>query len=139
MGEELVPFIDSRYRTVHNRTGRALMGASLGGVISAWTALKYPALFGHVLGQSSAFQIDDEKVIGALARLKGGSNPFVFYLDVGTMEPLVDVNRRVRIMLASKGLPVFYKEGDSGHNWTSWRDRLANAYLVLWSGNIDYK
>lgn len=29
--------------------------ASLGGVISAWTALKYPALFGHVLGQSSPF------------------------------------------------------------------------------------
>jgi enterochelin esterase-like enzyme len=85
------------------------------------------------------FQIDDEKVFDASARLKGTSNPSEFYLEVGTMEPLVDVNRRVRIVLASKGHSVFYKEGDSGHNWTSWRDRLANAYLVLWSGNINHK
>ena len=25
-----------------------------------------------------------------------------------------------------------YIEGEAGHNWTAWRDRLADAFIALW-------
>ncbi|MBA3765915.1 MAG: glucan 1,4-alpha-glucosidase [Acidobacteria bacterium] len=134
MATELVAFIDARYRTQADRNARALMGASLGGVISVWTALRHADTFARVGGQSTAFQIDNERVVGALSRLDPlrRERPFKFYFDVGRMESIKEVNRRVRVMLRAKGYEVAYAEGETGHNWTSWRDRLANAFQEIW-------
>jgi enterochelin esterase family protein len=135
MATELVPFIDARYRTRPERGARALMGASLGGVISVWTALRHPDVFARVAGQSTAFQIDDERVVTALAELEAmpQARPLKFYFDVGLLEPIWKVNRRVRVLLAGKGYPVAYAETAAGHNWTSWRDGLAGAFTRVWS------
>ncbi|HEV2802032.1 MAG TPA: glucan 1,4-alpha-glucosidase [Pyrinomonadaceae bacterium] len=137
MAKELVPFIDARYRTRRDRSSRALMGASLGGVISVWTALRHPDVFARVAGQSTAFQIDDERVVTALAALEPMGQqralPLRFYFDVGLLEPIWKVNRRVRVSLAGKGYPVAYAESNAGHNWTSWRDQLAEAFTRIWN------
>ncbi|MCA1636586.1 MAG: glycoside hydrolase family 15 protein [Acidobacteria bacterium] len=136
MAKELVPFIDSHYRTIAERDSRALLGASLGGVISVWTALRHPEVFARVGGQSTAFWIDDERVVTALAGLEeaSGRRPSLrFYFDTGRLESVLDTHRRVQVMLAAKGYPVTYRESESGHNYTTWRDRLADAYLALWS------
>lgn len=136
MATELVPFIDARYRTRTTRDARALMGASLGGVISVWTALKYGDVFARVAGQSTAFQIDDERVVTTLAALDEtarAARPLKFYFDVGMLEPIWKVNRRVRVMLAGKGYPVVYRESAAGHNWTNWRDQLADALTSVWA------
>ncbi|HZH90616.1 MAG TPA: alpha/beta hydrolase-fold protein [Pyrinomonadaceae bacterium] len=134
MAKELVPFVDARYRTRPVREARALMGASLGGVISVWTAIRHPDVFERVAGQSTAFQIDDERVVTALAGLEpiGQARPMKFYFDVGLLEPIWKVNRRVRVMLAGKGFPVAYREAAAGHNWTSWRDQLEEAFTRVW-------
>jgi enterochelin esterase-like enzyme len=136
MAKELVPFIDTRYRTRAERNSRALLGASLGGVISVWTALRHPSVFARVGGQSTAFWIDDERVVTALARLDEAArrqNPLRFYFDTGRLESILDVNRRVHVMLAARGYPVTYREAESGHNYTTWRDQLAEAYAALWA------
>ena len=91
-------------------------------------------MFARVGGQSSSFQIDNERVVGALSRLgmmKEGL-PLKFYLDVGRMESLHAVNRRVRVMLRAKGYGAAYMETEAAHNRTSWRDRLASACEGLW-------
>jgi glucoamylase len=135
MATELVPLIDARYRTRADRDARAVMGASLGGVISVWTAIKYGEVFARVAGQSTAFQIDDERVVttlAALAEMKGTTRPVKFYFDVGLLEPIWKVNRRVRVMLAGKGYRVVYRETAAGHNWTNWRDQLADALTGVW-------
>ncbi|HEY9282479.1 MAG TPA: glycoside hydrolase family 15 protein, partial [Pyrinomonadaceae bacterium] len=134
MATELVPWVDARYRTVGTRDARALLGASLGSTISYWTALRHPGKFARVGGQSSAFWIDDERVVAALARLEParGRPPFRFYLDAGRLESPWAVSRRVRVMLRAKGYPVTYREFEAGHNWTAWRDQLAEALVALW-------
>jgi glucoamylase len=134
MAKELVPFVDGRYRTVAAREGRALLGASLGGVISYWTALRHPAVFERVGGQSTAFWIDDERVLSALAKLDEGARqkyPMRFYLDTGRLESLLGANRRALVALRSIGYPVAYSESDDGHNYTAWRERLGHAYVAL--------
>ncbi|PYS85329.1 MAG: hypothetical protein DMF67_01295 [Acidobacteria bacterium] len=137
MAQTLVPLVDSRFNTRAEREGRALLGASLGGVISVWTALRHPEMFARVGGQSSAFQIDDERVVTALARLDDETRrryPLRFYFDAGRFEPLImDVGRRVNVSLAARGYPVTYREAAVGHNYTAWRDRLADAYAALWA------
>jgi glucoamylase len=135
MATELVPFIDGRYRTRADRNARALLGASLGGEISYWTGLNYPGVFARIGGQSCSFWIDDEREVAALAALPpfDQTRPLRFYLDSGLLEPTWAASRRVRVMLAGKGYPVTYHEQSAGHNWTTWRDQLADAYLALWS------
>ncbi len=131
LATEVVPAIDAKYDTIKNRDGRAILGASLGGVTSVHTALKYPEIFGRVGGQSSSFWIDDKRVIKELENLDAGKNKFKFYLDTGTLEGADDDRKAVEI-LRRKGFNVSYQEAESGHNWTAWRDRLADAFIALW-------
>jgi glucoamylase len=137
MAQTLVPLVDSRYRTRATRDARALSGASLGGTISVWTALRHPDLFARVAGFSTAFQVDEYRVLAALARLDDEArrkNPLRFYLDAGRYEPLIlDASRRANVMLRARGYPVTYREAPVGHNYTAWRDRLADAYTALWA------
>ena len=135
MAKELVPYIDANFRTRRERQSRALLGASLGGVISLWTALKHPDVFARVGAQSPALQIDDERVVTALSKLDEaalGASPWRFYIDVGTMEP-TGPSRRTQVMLRAKGHPVVYHETEAGHNYTTWRDRFTDAVTALWA------
>ncbi|MGI8884653.1 MAG: alpha/beta hydrolase-fold protein, partial [Pyrinomonadaceae bacterium] len=131
VAEEVVPAMDKQYNTIKSRDGRAILGASLGGITSFHTAVKYPEIFGRVGGQSSSFWIDDERVVKELEKLDSSKNKFVFYIDDGTLEGVED-SRRVNVMLRGKGFDVTYVEAETGHNWTSWRDRLADAFVALW-------
>lgn len=127
---EVVPAIDAKYNTVKSRDGRALLGASLGGITSVHAALKYPEIFGRVGGQSSSFWVDDERVVKDLEKLDGKTK-FKFYFDDGTLEGVED-SRKVVKLLKDKGFEVTYVEGEAGHNWTAWRDRLADAFTAIW-------
>jgi glucan 1,4-alpha-glucosidase len=137
MAGVLAPLVDSRYRTRAERDARALSGASLGGTISVWTALRHPETFARVAGLSTAFQIDEGRVLASLyglgeeARRK---NPLRFYLDAGRYEPVIlHPTRRANLILRARGYPVTYREAPVGHNYTAWRDRLADAYAALWA------
>lgn len=132
LATEVVPAIDAKYKTIKSRDGRAILGASLGGVTSVHTAIKYPEIFGLVGGQSSSFWIDNERVVKELETLDAAKNKFVFYFDTGTLEGAEDDRKAVEI-LRKKGFDVTYEERETGHNWTSWRDRLADAFVALWS------
>jgi glucoamylase len=131
LATEVVPAIDKQYNTVKNRDGRAILGASLGGITSVWAGLKYPETFSRVGGQSSSFWVDNQRVIKELEKLDVAKTPFRFYFDTGTLEG-VENSRRVNLILRGKGFPVTYEETESGHNWTAWRDRLADAFVALW-------
>src|SRR5215213_2652792 len=137
MARTLVPLVDSRYRTRATRDARALSGASLGGTISVWTALRHPDIFARVAGFSTAFQVDEYRVLASLARLDADArrkNPLRFYLDAGRYEPLIlDASRRANVTLRARGYPVTYREAPVGHNYTAWRDRLADAYTAVWA------
>lgn len=137
MARTLVPLVDSRYRTRATRDARALSGASLGGTISVWTALRHPDTFARVAGFSTAFQVDEYRILASLARLDNEArrkNPLRFYLDAGRYEPLIlDASRRANILLRARGYPVTYREAPVGHNYTAWRDRLPDAYAAVWA------
>ena len=45
---EIVSFVDSHYRTIKSKEGRAIAGLSLGGLHTLYTSLNNPNLFGYV-------------------------------------------------------------------------------------------
>jgi enterochelin esterase family protein len=130
VANELVPEIDKRYRTMANRDGRAVIGASLGGITSLNIALRHRDKFTRNGAQSASFWVDNERVLKGLEKLNAGETKFKFYIDDGVFEG-VDDSRRVNVMLRAKGYPVTYIEGQTGHNWTAWRDRLADVFVAL--------
>jgi glucan 1,4-alpha-glucosidase len=130
LATEVVPAIEAKYNTIKSRDGRAVLGASLGGITSVWVGLKYPEIFSRIGGQSSSFWVDDERVVKELEKLDANKTNYKFYFDDGTLEGVED-SRKVVELLRKKSFDVTYVEGEAGHNWTSWRDRLADAFVSL--------
>ena len=49
------PFVDARYRTKADRASTAVLGSSLGGIVSFYAAWRYPDIFGHSGSMSGTF------------------------------------------------------------------------------------
>jgi glucoamylase len=133
IAKEVVPAVEKKYFSTikTGRENRALLGASLGGITSFHTAIKYPEIFGCIGGQSSSFWVDNERVVKELENLDASKNKFTFYIDDGILEGVED-SRKVVKLLKDKGFDVTYVEAEAGHNWTAWRDRLADVFIALW-------
>jgi enterochelin esterase family protein len=131
--DELVPWIDSRYRTLRDPRRRAVFGASLGGLTALDVLVNRPDVFGLAASQSGAFWVDDAAMVGRVqgACLKGSR----IYLDWGSYESEIpEINRRILDILESKGATVHFGEFHEGHSWGSWRARLDDALMFLFPG-----
>lgn len=53
--DELIPHIDSTYRTIATREGRSITGFSMGGGVAASMAFKYPELFSSVVAYAGTY------------------------------------------------------------------------------------
>jgi enterochelin esterase family protein len=129
--DEFIPMIDRRYRTIEHRDHRGVMGASLGGLISAYAALSRPQLFAKVAGQSSALLYAEDQLV---AMLKAVADTTIrFYLDVGTYEPrFIPAHLRFVALLKQKNWPCRFQEIAGSHNWTNWRAHLKDLLIYLW-------
>lgn len=138
MIEELIPLIENELKTTNERT---LMGASLGGLLSATLALHHPDLFQSVISQSGAFLGSPEepdfytgKTSWVLDELKNRETLALrWYLETGTLEWLTGINRELKDALESKNYAVEYVERNAGHNWVNWRNGVAKALLFALS------
>ncbi|MBI4860152.1 MAG: hypothetical protein HY815_07790 [Candidatus Riflebacteria bacterium] len=130
--EELVGFVDGRYRTVCRADRRLVLGASMGGRISLHLAASYPGVFGLVASQSGAFGRARRNPVAALAG--GPLTPIRVYADVGLFDlkggrlGLLDENRALRKVLETRRYPLLYREFAGGHNYTCWADQLPTIF-----------
>ena len=99
-----------------------ILGASMGGLMSLFTGLRLPHIFGRVLSQSGSFTTwEYDLVVYDLVRSLNKPAPRV-WMDVGRYEWLLETNQRMRALMEEKGLQVTYREYNGGHNYHSWRD-----------------
>jgi enterochelin esterase family protein len=139
MVNELVPLIDSRYRTLADKKGRAVSGESLGGRIASQIASQHPDTFEICIAQSSYFS-DNSPV---LERIRTKKLPIRFFVDCGIFErdigkspvndgDLIRQNREFHAMLKASGYDVTYREWPGGHNWLSWAKGMDTALRLYW-------
>lgn len=120
----LLPFARERLNLIDVSThpgAYGVMGASMGGLISLYTAVRLPELFGYVLSQSGGF--DEEFVVNDLIRLSDPM-PLKIWMDVGIFDFLYEDNLCMYKLLQSKGYDVTFVEYAGGHNYPAWRDDL---------------
>jgi hypothetical protein len=128
--EEIIPDIRKGYPAANDPAKTAIMGASLGGLVSVAIALDRPDIFGKCGSQSGAFAVDNGRLI---ERAKSRpACPVDFYLDCGTFESLLESNRAMRDVLIQSGHRVRYQEFNEGHSWGSWRAHLDDMLVFFW-------
>jgi predicted alpha/beta superfamily hydrolase len=131
---ELKPFIDSEYRTMTNKENTAVMGSSMGGLISFLFAWNHPEIFSKSGCMSSAFYYHDDKAIRMVKNYKGDKKKIKIYIDHG--EDGLEKGQKMFCALSKKGyligtdLDYFYAP-DAEHNEKAWADRLERPLLFF--------
>ncbi len=121
---ELVPFIDSIYKTDTQASRRLVLGDSFGGNISALISYKYPEIFGLCGLHSAAFWPNNYEVYDLIVN---GEKKEIDYFSVwGTYESLYQNMRNFRDNLIAKGYPFEWAEFPEGHSWGLWRANIDN-------------
>ena len=138
--DQLVPFIDNKYRTKRDPQKRLVVGDSFGGLISVYIPFKRPDVFGMGYSQSGYVSFQKDKLINAYAAQN--RKPIRLYVDVGTYERNVGAaflprnetdffmaNRRFKKVLEKKGYDFKYFEYFEGHTWGNWRRHLIDGLI----------
>ncbi len=91
VGGELKPVVDTMLRTQPGPADTAIMGSSLGGLVSAYAGLQEPDVFGLVGALSPSTWWDDRVIIARVAASAGATpRPRRVYVDSGNAGPSMD-------------------------------------------------
>jgi predicted alpha/beta superfamily hydrolase len=137
----LKPRIDRRFRTRAGRDDTAIVGSSMGGLVSLYAYFRYPYVFGRAGVLSPSIWFGQGAILDFIreARTPRGR----IYLDVGTAEgagTLRDV-RALGRLLVRKGLerhvrkPAlrYVEDRDGRHSEADWAQRIEGALEFLLS------
>jgi len=140
MADELVPFIDSTYRTEIDPSARMVVGDSFGGLISAYVPFLRPEVFGIGYSQSGYVSYQKDSLIKLYQEAE--RKTIFLYVDTGLYERSVGANmlpadetdflmanRRFKKVLDKKGYDVIYKEYPEGHTWGNWRRHFIDGLI----------
>ena len=148
ISDEVIRYTDSHYRTIADRSARAISGLSMGGHGAMWNAIRHRDVFGAVGSTSGGLDIrpfptnwkmqnqlgefasnkkrwDEHTVINLIPSLKDGDLAII--IDCGVDDFFLEVNRRAHQSLLDHNIKHDYIERPGAHN---------NAY---WNNSIDYQ
>jgi predicted alpha/beta superfamily hydrolase len=134
--EELKPFIDAQYRTLPGAENCGMGGSSLGGLVTLYLGLRYPAVFSRVAVMSPSVWWRKRAILKMVAGL--AQKPELrIWLDIGTKEPgAVPDTRALRDALIRKGWQLgndlAYLEAEGGeHTESAWAQRAGEMLQFL--------
>src|SRR5215216_5294716 len=127
LDREILPLARKQMRLIDTRKqpgAYGVLGASAGGLMSVYTGLRMPEIFGNVLCQSGVFALYGRDFAAVDLVRHEHAREIHIWMDVGQMDDLLEDNRRMQSLLNEKGYRVTYREFSGGHNYTCWRDDL---------------
>ncbi len=101
-----------------------ILGASFGGLMSMYTGLRMPEIFGKVISQSGVFESQGRDFAAVDLIRSKRSREIKIWMDIGHFDWLLEDNRRLQPTLRENGYDVTYREFSGGHNYTCWRDEV---------------
>lgn len=121
--ETLLPELRGRFRVAEGRESLGLGGASLGGLISLWTASRYPEVFGFAAGMSSSFFWGDGVIFDRFNDV--GCQDVRFYIDSGSPQDNYQVTLEMRDLMEALECDFTHVVETGGlHDWAFWRGRV---------------
>ncbi|GAB5510029.1 MAG: hypothetical protein Rhims3KO_14300 [Hyphomicrobiales bacterium] len=134
----LKPNMDAHFPTVAGRHATAMLGSSLGGIITAYALVKYPEVIASAAALSPVLT---DNVLGEelnrYAALRGPLEPVRLYMDMGVGESprMHAALQRFSETLVDRGFDVDAVRvaliEDGTHRPESWRQRLPDALAFL--------
>ena len=152
--QELMPFVEKKYRIKAEKKYRAIAGLSMGGDGSFTYALHHPELFSSACPLSAGtgpltledaktrLRRNDANIADSLVEkfYNRQSVPLLvnampdslkksvrWYIDCGDDDFLYEGNSLVHIAMRKREIPHEFRIRDGGHNWTYWRTALPDV------------
>lgn len=145
--DELIPYIDSNYRTIPAPESRAITGFSMGGHGALWLAIRHPELFANAGASSGGVDftpfpgrwniptalgaLDENRelweshtVMSQLDALQQCEQPLNIIFDCGTEDFFYDVNCALDSALNYRHIHHTYITGPGKHNGEYWTRAL---------------
>lgn len=149
--EELMPYVEERYRIKGERRYRAVAGLSMGGGGTFMYALHHPELFSSACPLSAyvgPLTIDDltrrlerydqdyseedlpayfgrHNAVELVKNMPVDDIKSVrWFIDCGDDDFLYEGNSLIHIEMKKRNIPHEYRVRDGAHNWTYWRESL---------------
>jgi S-formylglutathione hydrolase FrmB len=149
---EVVPFIDSHYRTIADRQHRAITGLSMGGHGGLFLGWRHADIFGACGSMSGGVDInasrqkyDISKRIGDTVTYADNwkryaviniidnqpSAPLAIIVDCGTEDFFYDINKNLHQKLLRLGIAHDYIERPGKHDWVYWQNAVGYQLLYF--------
>lgn len=133
----LKPWVDRHYRTRPDRRHTAIMGSSMGGLISTYAISRYPEVFGSAGIFSPAYWLAPQVFTDTGAHPPPAAARLYFYAGGSESENMVPDMKRMVELLRRAGLPArnLAVEVDpvGRHNEAAWRARFPRAVAWLFA------
>jgi enterochelin esterase family protein len=126
---ELIPFIDTHFRTIPDRNHRALAGLSMGGAQALRIGLNHLDQFGYIGAFSPAISIVDttKDYDGILANpARANEQLRLLWIGIGSDDFLLAPVSESHETLEKAGIKHVWFESSGAHVWTVWRKYLAD-------------
>ena len=134
--DALVPFIDETYRTIPNRSHRAIGGLSRGSGWALRLGLTRTDLFSVIgLHSLAVFQQDGSKIEQWTEKIPPSSRPTIF-MDSGDGDPEVDMALSVVDIFTQNSIPLEWHLYTGAHTEEYWHAHLAEYigwYASQWN------
>lgn len=152
ISKELVEYVDSNYKTISNRNGRAITGLSMGGHGALYISFKHQDVFGaagsmsggvdfrpfpnnwgikdHIGSMSENKDIWDENSVINMVYLLNG-NYLAIIVDCGTDDFFFDVNKALHEKLLYFNIPHDFISRPGKHNWDYWNNAIGYQALFF--------
>ena len=155
VSKELVNWVDSKYKTIKSKAGRAITGLSMGGHGALYLAIRHQDVFGAAGSMSGGVDIrpfpnnwDMSKRLGEYAEKPENwekntvinmlhlirPRSLAFIIDCGTEDFFYNVNEKLHEEMLSRNIPHDFISRPGAHNWPYWSDAI--GYQLLFMNNF---
>lgn len=134
---DVIKFVESNYRVINNKSGRAIAGLSMGGFHSLHISRYYPNTFDYIglfspainprgETQSIVYANIDETL---QAQIKNGFK--LYWIGIGKTDFLFKEVADYRSKVDKWDMKYIYHETEGGHTWSNWRSYLSEFVPLL--------
>ncbi len=133
--DDVIPYIDDSYRTISNRSNRAIVGLSMGGGQALNIGLNNIDLFSYVGGFSAAIgnAASFPKTYANLTANAGQVNSKLklLWIGCGTEDSLFGASKNFSEWLTAGNIKHTFRETGGAHTWMVWRRYLHEVAPLL--------
>ena len=139
--DNIIPFIEGKFRIKADKSHRAMCGLSMGGGQSFYIGLRSPetfanvgmfstGIFGGIAGSADLdFEAQVPGMISETSRFNDGLD--VFFISCGEQDPRITYTRQAVQKMKEAGVEVNFASYPGDHEWQVWRKSFAEFARML--------